>query len=225
MRGPTDQPDFSPMTRPLLLGHRGARGVKSIPENTLASFDRALAVGCDGFEFDVRLTGDEEAVVCHDPKIGRLEVARAKAKELTSLPQFNDILERYRQSFLNIELKVPGLEKIVIARLREFGTTRFMISSFLPDVLRVLHAADSSLPLGIICEKKRQLEQWRELPVGYVIPHYHIAGPELIEELRAAGKQIFVWTVNSAVTIRRFAEWGVDGMISDYPKRLVESFR
>jgi glycerophosphoryl diester phosphodiesterase len=45
------------MSRPLLLGHRGARAVKSIPENTLASFDRAVADGCDGFEFDVRLTG------------------------------------------------------------------------------------------------------------------------------------------------------------------------
>jgi glycerophosphoryl diester phosphodiesterase len=55
------------ITRPLLLGHRGARGIRSIPENTIASFDRALADGCDGFEFDVRLTADGEAVICHDP--------------------------------------------------------------------------------------------------------------------------------------------------------------
>ena len=60
------------MSRPLLLGHRGARALKSIPENTIASFDRALADGCDGFEFDVRLTADEEPVVCHDPKVGGL---------------------------------------------------------------------------------------------------------------------------------------------------------
>ena len=44
--------------RPLLLGHRGARAEKSISENTLASFDLALAQGCDGFEFDVRLAAD-----------------------------------------------------------------------------------------------------------------------------------------------------------------------
>ena len=60
------------MSRPLLLGHRGARGLKSIPENTLAAFDRALADGCDGFEFDVRLTADGQAVVHHDPKTGDL---------------------------------------------------------------------------------------------------------------------------------------------------------
>src|SRR5262245_42125058 len=51
------------LRRPLLLGHRGARSLKSIPENTIPSFDRALADGCDGFEFDVRRSGDEEAVV------------------------------------------------------------------------------------------------------------------------------------------------------------------
>ena len=51
------------MEIPLLLGHRGARVGKSIPENTLASFDLALASGCDGFEFDVRLTADGQAVV------------------------------------------------------------------------------------------------------------------------------------------------------------------
>jgi len=55
--------------RPLLLGHRGARAEKSIPENTLASFDCALAQGCDGFEFDVRLSADGQPVICHDTRV------------------------------------------------------------------------------------------------------------------------------------------------------------
>ncbi|MCU1303492.1 MAG: glycerophosphoryl diester phosphodiesterase, partial [Candidatus Sulfotelmatobacter sp.] len=50
---------------PLLLGHRGVRAEKSIPENSLPSFDLALAQGCDGFEFDVRLSADGQAVICH----------------------------------------------------------------------------------------------------------------------------------------------------------------
>ena len=78
--------------RPLLLGHRGARGVKSIPENTLASFDRALADGCDGFEFDVRLAADGTAVVCHDPQTGNVEIASASAEQLSALPQLRDVL-------------------------------------------------------------------------------------------------------------------------------------
>src|ERR1035438_6543120 len=90
--------------RPLLLGHRGARALKSIPENTLASFDRALADGCDGFEFDVRLTEDEEAVVCHDAKVSGYDVSRTLAKQASQLPRLRDVLQRYRDSFLDIEL-------------------------------------------------------------------------------------------------------------------------
>src|ERR1700751_1356003 len=100
--------------RPLLLGHRGARAIQSIPENTFASFDRALADGCDGFEFDVRLTADEEAVVCHDPKAAGFGSSRATAKQLSHLPRFRDVLQRYRDSFLDIELKVKGLERITL---------------------------------------------------------------------------------------------------------------
>src|SRR5271165_1787153 len=102
------------MNDPLLLGHRGARAVRTIPENTVASFDRALADGCDGFEFDVRLTEDEEAVVCHDPKTEGFQVARATAKQVSHLPRLRDVLQRYRDSFLDIELKVKGLERIMV---------------------------------------------------------------------------------------------------------------
>ncbi|MGC1220522.1 MAG: glycerophosphodiester phosphodiesterase, partial [Candidatus Sulfotelmatobacter sp.] len=68
--------------RPLLLGHRGARAEKSIPENTLASFDLTLAQGCDGFEFDVRLTADGHAVVCHDATAHGLKIAESPAEAL-----------------------------------------------------------------------------------------------------------------------------------------------
>ena len=95
-----------------------------------------------------------------------------------------------------------------------------MVSSFLTDVLQAVHAEDSSIPLGLICETKAELNRWRELPVAYVIPHWRLLGQELIHELRNAGKKIFVWTVNQEAKMRQFAEWGVDGIISDDTKRL-----
>jgi glycerophosphoryl diester phosphodiesterase len=88
---------------PLLLGHRGARADKSIPENTLASFDLALAQGCDGFEFDVRLTSDGQAVICHDATSGRLKIAESPAQSL-NLPGLREVLTRYQNAFLDIEL-------------------------------------------------------------------------------------------------------------------------
>src|SRR5579863_10232591 len=164
------------MSRPLLLGHRGARALKSILENTPASFDQALADGCDGFEFDVRLTADEEAVICHDPKADGIEISRATAKQLSRLPRLHDVLQRYRDSFLDIELKVKGLERITLDLfLRHKPRRGFVVSSFQPGALKSVHALDATIPLGLICEFKNQLRQWNEIPVQYVIPRLDLA--------------------------------------------------
>jgi glycerophosphoryl diester phosphodiesterase len=207
---------------PLLLGHRGARAVKSIPENTLASFDRCLADGCDGFEFDVRLTADGEAVVCHDPKAGRVTIARASAAQLPDLPRLDKVLTRYGGAFLDIELKVAGIEKILLQKLKRHSPQRFVVSSFLPEVLETLYALDSTIPLGLICDTRKQLQKWTKLPVVYVIPNLSLVDLELVGELQDTGKKVLVWTVNAATAMRRLAVWGVDGIISDNPKRLVE---
>jgi glycerophosphoryl diester phosphodiesterase len=210
--------------RPLLLGHRGTRAVQSIPENTLASFDRALADGCDGFEFDVRLTVDLEAVISHDAKVGRDKIERATAKEVSQLPRLRDVLQRYRDSFLDIELKVKGLERsIVDLFLRLKPRKGCVVSSFLPGALKSLHAEDATVPLGLICETKTQLRLWNELPIHYVIPHYELVDAELIRKVKGAGKKVMVWTVNEAIAMRQFAEWGVDGIISDDTKLLVQT--
>ena len=213
------------MSRLLLLGHRGARAVKSIRENTLASFDRALADGCDGFEFDLRLTADGQAVVCHNPKVGRVEIACAIAQQLPTLPHLHDVLDRYSKAFLDIELKVPGLEKIAVETLRDRRSRRFVVSSFLPEVLKTLHASDATLPLGLICETGAQLLCWRRLPVQYVIPHRRLLERDLIREAQAAGRKVLVWTVNTVAEMKRFAAWQVDGIISDDTKLLSATLR
>ena len=216
-------------TRPLLLGHRGARGVKSILENSLPAFDFALAAGCDGFEFDVRLSGDGHAVVCHDARHDGLSVSRCSAAKL-SLPLLEDVLGRYRKkAFLDIELKVAGLEKIVVDLLKKDllklhpPKCGFVVSSFLPEVLREIYRLNASVPLGLICETPAQLRRWPELPLEYVIPHYKLATENLISKSKRSGKKILVWTVNSAPAVRRFAELGADGIISDNPQRLAQA--
>jgi glycerophosphoryl diester phosphodiesterase len=210
-------PDRMRMPHPLLLGHRGARALHSVPENTLLSFDRALADGCDGFEFDVRLTADGSAVVCHDPQSAGIDIAQARAEDLPALPRLEDVLARYHErAFLDVELKVAGLEAMVATMLRKFPPQRgFVISSFLPEVVRQMHAQGSAIPLGLICETRAELADWKELPVDYVIPHHKLVEPESISMIRDAGRKILVWTVNDAKTMTRFARAGVDGIISD----------
>ena len=207
--------------RALLLGHRGARGVKDVAENTLASFDLALSRGCDGFEFDVRLTSDAQAVIYHDPTTRGLEISQHPAHSLALL-SLRDVLARYQtRAFLDIELKVPGMERIALDLLREFPPSRgFVVSSFIPEVLTGIHDLDKTILLGLICETKVQLSLWRELPVSYVIPHYKLLSQRLLREIKAKRKKVFVWTLNSPATIKRFSSLQVDGIISDYPECL-----
>lgn len=211
---------------PLLLGHRGVRGDKSIPENSLASFDLALAQGCDGFEFDVRLTADRQAVICHDGTSNGSEIAASSAEQL-SLPSLREVLARYQETaFLDIELKVAGLESIVADLLKTLRPARgFVASSFLPAVLKTLRDLNAAIPTGLICETREELIRWTELPVDYVIPHYALAREDLIAEIKHAEKKIFVWTVNAPTDMKRFSERGVDGIISDNPKLLLQSRR
>jgi len=203
--------------RPLLLGHRGARATRSVPENTIASFDLALEHGCDGFEFDVRLTGDGRAVLCHDPKVEGTEVARAHAGELGQLPRLEDVVRRYQGSaFLDIELKVGGLERWVAAALKTPSQAHgYVVSSFLPGVLQELRALDSGIPLGLIADRAEELTRWRDLAVDYVILNQKLVNQELIERVHGAGKKLFVWTVNDREAMLRFTDWGADAIISD----------
>src|ERR1700728_1112657 len=129
------------MSRPLLLGHRGARASRDIPENSLASFELCLQHGCDGFEFDVRLSADGKAVICHDATAGGMGVATTASKNLP-LPTFEEVLRQLAErAFLDIELKVPGLESETRAWLNKHPPQKgYVVSSFLPDVLSAIYA-------------------------------------------------------------------------------------
>ncbi len=210
---------------PLLLGHRGARGRKSIPENTFASFDQALADGCDGFEFDVRLTADGCALVCHDPQSGGVDIASASRQQSLSLPRFEDVVARYHaRAFLDIELKVSGLERTAVAALKEHWPERgLVVSSFLPEVVLAMQAEDAAIPVGLICETRAELLAWSDLPIQYVIPHHKLVDASLVQEVQRTGKKSLVWTVNSRAEMEKFRDWAVDGIISDHTSLLART--
>jgi glycerophosphoryl diester phosphodiesterase len=214
----------------LLLGHRGAR--LYAPENTIAAFDLSLKHGVDGFEFDVRGTRSKESIVCHDRKFNSmvvrsrtLEQIRVKCSVDKSPPCLEDMLERYScKAFLNIEVKVRGMEQVVFQAVKRFPPQRgYFISSFLPSVVRKLHALDGSLVLGAISKSYWHLRRWKTLPVSYVVPHHGLLTQKLMEELHAAGKKVITWTVNDPRKMLSAAAMGVDGIISDDTKLLVKT--
>ena len=103
----------------------------------MAAFEQALADGCDGFEFDVRLTSDRQAVVVHDPKFCGAVVAsssydrlcEAGSKKKKEISRLEDVLALGDHAFLNIELKVAGAEEIVVELLRKYPGRRGVVVS------------------------------------------------------------------------------------------------
>jgi glycerophosphoryl diester phosphodiesterase len=247
LRVVSDNRSDSRLPRPLLLGHRGAR--KYALENSLAAFDLALEHGCDGFEFDLRATADRRLLVCHDPAFAGVEIeketyealreksgsklpptimkaGRRKAPGKPLPPCLEEVLERHaHRAFLDIELKVAGLERAVVALLRERPPQRdYVVSSFLAEVVRNIAWRDPAIPTGFICKQRSELARWPALPVSVVILKSSLVDRELAEEVHAAGRKLFVWTVNREREMRRLAEWGVDAIISDDTRLLARTF-
>jgi glycerophosphoryl diester phosphodiesterase len=221
--------------KPLLLGHRGCRGrsTAALPvENSLAAFDYALTHGCDGFEFDVRHTLDGRNVLWHDPMWHGIEIAATNDSELADrtgnhLPDLEDVLQRFGpRAFLDIELKISGNEQNIVAAVKRHPPQNgFILSTFYPEILGKLQELDASLPLGFICDRDEAMAVWREMPIRVFLPQDAYVQPLLIEELHARGQQIMTWTVNDAHRMRELAAWGIDGIISDDPRLLYQTFQ
>jgi len=149
-----------PARRPI-IGHRGASG--AAPENTIASFDLALAQGAEAFEFDIRLTADAVPVVFHDPTLDRttdaagplaartlaqLELADAGAKytpdgtqwpyrgQGVRIPTLAAVLARYPGVPMLIELKIAEAAGPVRQALVSAGATgQAVVASFQPGAI------------------------------------------------------------------------------------------
>jgi glycerophosphoryl diester phosphodiesterase len=208
----------------LLLGHRGAR--RYAPENTIAAFELALEHDCHGFEFDVRLTADRHLIICHDPRLAGREIETSRYDQLNrGTPCLPEVLERFAtRAFLDIELKVTGMESKIADLLHEHSPQAgYCVSSFLPRVIERLSAVDKSLPLGLICDSQRQLASWTSLAIQALFLERGLVTPGVVEALHSGGRKVFVWTVNREREMRQFAELAVDGIISDDTRLLAQT--
>ena len=216
-------------TRPLLLGHRGCR-LPGYGENSISAFSHAIGSGCDGFEFDVRASQDGHLVCVHDARLGQQIVNSSTYEQLCNnhlkcgLARLEDVLRQFGESaFLDIELKVTGIESEVAELLRRFRPKRLVVSSFLPEVVSRFAEFAADVPVGLIFEDLSGLRVWPNLPVQYVMPHRELVTPQLVSSAQEANIRVLAWTVNRPEEMRRLAAMGVHGVISDDPGLLYKT--
>ncbi len=116
------------MKLPLIIGHRGAKGI--VPENSLSGFKKAVELGIDGVELDVHLTKDGKLVVIHDMDLKKLTGIKIPIKQLTfkELKKY-DISELFTKNQEKIMEKLPD-EKKYFLELRTIQANIFYLNVY-----------------------------------------------------------------------------------------------
>lgn len=223
----------------LVFGHRGAAGLE--PENTLRSFLRASALGVDAVELDVRLKNGR-LLVCHDDTVNRCTNGSGSIKALNlehirsldagkgeKIPFLEEVFQILPKSVaINIEIKTTRMiEKTVLAIVEviaRFPDVPVLVSSFQHEVLVSFRRYDKKTRVAPLYHKNSgdMLVTAKNLDAWSLNISRKIVSQELVEKIRCSGHKIYVWTVNMPEEAKRFENWGVDGVITDFPDRLIK---
>jgi glycerophosphoryl diester phosphodiesterase len=231
-----------------IVAHRG--GSAYAPENTLAAFKKAIQMGFRTLELDVQLTRDKEVVVVHDEIVDRTTnssglVRSYKLRELKKLdagswfdgsfegeeiPSLQEVIGLTKgKANLLIELKneffsYPGLEARVVELLKKNDLLQdTIVTSFNEESIFRMGMRFPRIKLGLLI---RNLP--RDLGILKYLTYLHAILPDVdrvnksfVDQAHLRGLRVYGWTANKLAGIRRLIRLEVDGIISDYPLRVI----
>ena len=200
------------------IGHRGAMG--HAPENTIASFEQAIALECDEVETDVWLAADGRLMISHDPPgdeatltlDAMLDLCRGRVGVNVELKADRD------------EQQAADLGRRVARRLAERSDPDAYVSSFWWSALAAARDAAPHVRRAFVFSDSPD----RDALIGSAVsaglwalhPNRAYVTRELVSAAHAAGLQVNVWTVNDQDEIAACAALGVDGIMSNWPERI-----
>ena len=223
-----------------VTAHRGYSAV--YPENTISAFKGAIQVGADWAELDVQQTADGEVIVMHDSNLKRTtgldkevwQVTWDEIKDLDNgswfdkkyqtvrIPTLEEVLKVCRGKIhLNIEIKPSGhdkdLEEQVAKLLKKYHMRdTCVVSSLKYDSLRKIKQADDSIETAYITSVSYGNFTDLEYADGYSVEST-LLSKSFVNKAQKAGKQIYVWTVNSEERLEKVVGMGIDNVITDDP--------
>src|SRR5271165_6647296 len=218
--------DFFEPPKPRAFGHRGSAGTH--PENTLESFAAAVAAGARYLELDIHLTRDGQIVVSHDHDLFAATGRHALISELdgAELDGF-DAGFAFKSAagtfpFRDRGLRIPKLAEV----LNSFPDRFFIVEikqtkpSLVRQLLEVIDCAGMRRRVLIASEHQEPLSATRRIPPEY--GSFKLVTAESVAAAHQVGLEMHVWTVNLQSEMESMLSMGVDGIISDYPQRLLE---
>jgi glycerophosphoryl diester phosphodiesterase len=213
----------------LKIGHRGARAYEL--ENTLESFRKAIDLGVNALELDVRQSKDRKLIISHDDNLKKVfgkdlllnEATLEELKQMTdnrvaTLDEALHFIDRKVERIL-VELKEAGYEKQVLEVItKEKVQDRVIVVSFHEEALARVRKLDKKIETGLIYAKfKDPVDTALKLDARYLLPLFRFVHTRDVEKAHKSNLKVIVWTINTKEEAKEFIAKGVDGIASDKP--------
>lgn len=232
-------------TKNLTIAHRGAWDAPKIPENSIASLNKAIALGCKGSEFDVWMTKDSVLVVHHDPDIAGIfiensnwsELKKIKLSDGKRMPTLKEYLKAgksHKSTQLILEFKMskisPERTRLVgekcVEMVKQLQATSYVdyISFDYEACKRVIELAPDAKVSYVNWKHDREPEQMKA--DGFYAVDYHFKvfkeNPGLIQRFKDQGIKLNTWTVNDPKDMKWFIQQGFDYITTDKAEELIK---
>lgn len=219
----------------IVTGHRGAMGCE--PENTLRSFRRAVEVGCDEVELDLRVTADGRLVVLHDATVDRTTNGSGAVADLTvdeiraldaglgeQVPTWAEVVAAVDVRF-QAEVKAEAAVPLLAESLRADPdlARRTLVTSSHAEILLDVRQELPDIETGLILGRPPAVAEivTRTVAAGAGTALCGIAGlsVEGVAELHERGLDVTAWPVPDAEALAVAVGLAVDGFTTDHPDR------
>jgi len=221
------------------MGHRGAAALE--PENTLLSIGRAIEIGVDAVEIDVRLNKDKEVVVIHDSTVDRTtdgtgpicaftveEMKKLDAGKGQPIPTLQEVIEFIgNKVILVIELKEGGTVRRVLEliKMNNLGDTVYVIS-FWHRLVKSIKEMDSRIKTGVLlmgCPVDTCIAT--QASADALVMNFAFVDMKFVQRAHKEGLKVFVWNIDRRDLLKPYADMGVDGIGTNDPRVLCEYFK
>ncbi len=212
----------------LVIAHRGVHTV--VPENTVAAFEAAVALGVNGIETDVRISLDGLPVLIHDRVIASGAVADLTRREIEQavgheVPTLDEALEHFSGILWNIEIKTTrALSSVIRVLEKHQAGHRIIVTSFRHDLVAIC-ASSLLVNCGLLVAHRPQtlnsfltdFDCDGNPRVNHIVWDYDILDDSLLKQAAMDGFRNFVYGPMTKMEHDYCRELGVDGVITDYP--------
>lgn len=215
------------------IGHRGAP--REARENTLASFDRALALGVDGIELDVHCSADGVVFAHHDPIIPADAPAAVAGRAIADLPS-STLIDAYRgldeapprlddaldligdRALAYVEIKGANIERAVVDVIAA-SRAACAVHAFDHRAVRRVRELAPAMRTGILLEA-RLVDPEAALATAAASDYWQrwtMIDCDLVTAVHRAGGRVIAWTVNDVADAEALVAMGVDAICTDLP--------